>query len=112
MVVAGMHWPDIEPQLGDYHWDALDKLVAWTQENNLRLCMGPLVQMDKSSLPDWLFLDDGYEEVQASALKFVSEVVRGIAAKCSSGMSLPYESGRGVRLFRGAATAASRRGRR
>jgi glycosyl hydrolase family 10 len=75
MVVAGLHWPDIEPQLGDYHWGALDKLVAWTQENNLRLCMGPLVQLDKSSLPDWLFLDDGYEEVQASALKFVSEVV-------------------------------------
>src|SRR5437763_2522589 len=79
--VAGIHWPEIEPQLGDYQWDRLDKLVAWCQENSLRVCMGPLVQMDKHSLPDWLFLDDGYEEVQASTLKFVEEVVKRYRGK-------------------------------
>ncbi|MBW8883973.1 MAG: endo-1,4-beta-xylanase [Planctomycetia bacterium] len=79
--VAGIHWPDIEPQLGDYQWDTLDRLVAWCQENSLRVCMGPLVQMDKHSLPDWLFLDEGYEDVQASTLKFVEEVVKRYRGK-------------------------------
>ncbi len=79
--IAAIHWPDIEPQLGEYQWDTLDKLVAWCQENSLRLCMGPLVQMDKHSLPDWLFLDEGYEDVQASTLKFVEEVVKRYRGK-------------------------------
>ena len=51
------------------------------QENNLRLCMGPLVQMDKHSLPDWLFLDDGYEEVQTSVLNFVEAIVKRYRGK-------------------------------
>ena len=52
--------------------------------------MGPLVQMDKHSLPDWLFLDDGYEEVQASVLKFVEAGRQArIAARSISGTSRP-----------------------
>src|SRR5262245_62128618 len=74
-VVVGAHWPDLEPRLGNFEWEATDKLVAWAQENNLRICLGPLVQMDKHSLPDWLFLDDGFEEVQASVLNFIDAVV-------------------------------------
>ena len=41
--------------------------VQWCRDQNLRLCLGPLVQFDQHSLPDWLFLDDDYEEVQLGA---------------------------------------------
>ncbi len=81
MAVVSAHWPDVEPKQGEFQWDAIDRLVAWGQENNLRLCMGPLVQMDKHLLPDWLFLDDGYEEVQASVLNFVEAVVKRYQGK-------------------------------
>lgn len=74
-VVVGETWPEIEPQQGNFDWTATDRVIAWAQENSLRVCLGPLVQMDKHSLPDWLFLDDGYEEVQASVVKFIDAVV-------------------------------------
>jgi hypothetical protein len=81
MAVVGTSWPDLEPRQGAFQWDATDRLVNWIQEKNLRLCMGPLLQMDKHALPDWLFLDDGYEEVQASILKFVEAVVQRYRGK-------------------------------
>jgi hypothetical protein len=78
---AAIHWPELEPLQGAFQWDATDRLVAWVNENNLRLLMGPLLQMDKHSLPDWLFLDDGFEEVQASILKFIEAVVKRYRGK-------------------------------
>jgi Glycosyl hydrolase family 10 len=81
MAVAGTHWPDLEPRQGAYHWDATDRVVAWAHEQNLRLCVGPLLVMDKHALPDWLFLDDGFEEVQASVLKFIESVVKRFRGK-------------------------------
>jgi hypothetical protein len=74
-------WTDIEPTQGDFQWDSTDKLVAWAQESGVRICLGPLVQMDKHALPDWLFLDDGYEEVQASIVKFIDAVVNRYRGK-------------------------------
>jgi hypothetical protein len=37
--------------------------------------------MDKHALPDWLFLDDGYDEVQASVVKFIGAVVNRYRGK-------------------------------
>jgi hypothetical protein len=79
--VIGVPWIDIEHKQGDFQWDATDKLIAWAHENSLRICLGPLVQMDKHALPDWLFLDDGYEEVQASVVKFIDAVVNRYRGK-------------------------------
>jgi Glycosyl hydrolase family 10 len=81
MAVVGTHWPDVEPRQGLFKWEATDRLVTWVQENSLRLCLGPLLVMDKHSLPDWLFLDDGFEEVQASVLKFIEAVVKRYRGK-------------------------------
>lgn len=81
LVVVGLHWPDVEPRQGAFQWDAVDRLVAWAQENSLRVCIGPLLVMDKHLLPDWLFLDEGFDEVQASALKFIEAVVKRYRGK-------------------------------
>jgi len=81
LAVAGTAWPDLEPRQGVFQWDAIDRVVAWAQEHNLRLCLGPLVQLDKHALPDWLFLDEGFEDVQASILKFVEAVVKRYRGK-------------------------------
>jgi hypothetical protein len=80
-VVVDIHWPDLEPRMGVFAWENTDRLIAWAQENNLRVCLGPLVQMDKHSVPDWLFLDDGYEEVLSSILSFVDAAVNRYRGK-------------------------------
>jgi hypothetical protein len=79
--LVGIHWPDLEPQEGVLHWDQTDRLVAWCQENSVRLCLGPLLRMDKHSLPDWLFLEEGYDEVQAAVLSLIDAVVKRYRGK-------------------------------
>lgn len=81
MAVASFHWPDVEPQEGHQDWEPTDRLVEWCQEKGLRLCLGPLLTLEKHSLPDWLFLEAGYEEVQAAVLALVETVVRRYRGK-------------------------------
>jgi hypothetical protein len=81
MAVAGIYWADLEPRQGVFQWESLDRLVGWSHENSLRVCMGPLLTMQKHLLPDWLFLDEGFEEVQASALKFIEAVIKRYRGK-------------------------------
>jgi hypothetical protein len=68
-------WPEVEAKLGTLQWENADRVVQWCRDQNLRLCVGPLVHLDRHALPDWLFLDEGYEEVQASVLGWLEAVV-------------------------------------
>lgn len=74
-------WPQVEAKLGAYQWDAADRVVQWCRDQNVRLCLGPLVLLDRHALPDWLFLDDDYEEVQASVLGWLEAVVERYRGK-------------------------------
>jgi hypothetical protein len=47
----------------------------------MRCCLGPLLTMDRHHLPDWLFLDDSYEEVAPCALALVEAVVQRYRGK-------------------------------
>jgi len=74
-------WHDLEPKMGKFQWDALDAQVQWCRDQNLRLCFGPLMQFDRHLLPDWLFLDDEFEEVQLSAVEFIDALVKRYRGK-------------------------------
>jgi hypothetical protein len=74
-------WHDLEPKMGKFQWDALDAQVQWCRDQNLRLCFGPLMQFDRHLLPDWLFLDDEFEEVQLSAVQFIDALVKRYRGK-------------------------------
>jgi hypothetical protein len=74
------HWPAIEPQLGKFDWAATDALVDWCRAREIRICLGPLVQLDRHVLPDWLFLDDD-EDAQNSILEFLDTVVNRYRGK-------------------------------
>ena len=74
--------------------------VAWTVQpsmalHGLRICMGPLIQFDRGSLPDWLYLWEGeYDDISDSVLKFAEGVVRRYAGKvhlwnCAGRMNVP-----------------------
>jgi hypothetical protein len=48
-------WDEIEPDEGDYHWEAADALVAWGQDRGLRLQGGPLIDFTGQHFPDWFW---------------------------------------------------------
>jgi hypothetical protein len=66
-------WGQIEPQAGRRQWDLVDRQLAWCAANELRVVGGPLLDLDKSALPDWLFL---WEGDFANILKVLTEQVQ------------------------------------
>ncbi len=48
-------WDQIEPEEGDYRWQATDALVDWAQNKGLRLQGGPLVDFGGQHFPDWFW---------------------------------------------------------
>lgn len=70
-------WPIIEPEAGEYEWQATDATLQWARERGQRICFGPLVQLDRPSLPDWLFLlADDFDEVLEYVLQYLDAVVQ------------------------------------
>lgn len=75
-------WRDIATSAGECKWDELDQQVQWCREHGLRVCMGPLIQFDRSCLPDWLYLwEDEYEEIEDHVMQFAERVIRRYAGK-------------------------------
>lgn len=71
--VVPMAWPNIEAQEGKKDWTLTDAQVDWCSNHGLRVCSGPLLKFDRSSVPDWLYLWEGDEE---TILSFMIEHVR------------------------------------
>lgn len=70
-------WPVVEPESGEFDWQLADGAVHWARERGQRICIGPLVQLDRPSLPDWLFLMAAdFEEVLEYVLQYVDAVVQ------------------------------------
>jgi hypothetical protein len=75
-IVLPFSWRDIQPHSVGFEWDALDKSVQWCKSQGLRICGGPLVQLDNFTLPEWLKpSDDHYEYFENHAIRFIEEVV-------------------------------------
>ncbi len=89
------NWPEMGTAGGECKWDDLDRQVQWCRDHGLRICMGPLVQFDRGSLPDWLYLWVGeYDDISDSVLKFARGVVSRYAGKvhlwnCAGRMNVP-----------------------
>ena len=48
-------WDEIEPEEGNYSWEAADALVNWGQNSGLRLQGGPLLDFTGQHFPDWFW---------------------------------------------------------
>ncbi len=74
--VLPFSWRQVQPQPGVFDWETLDQSVDWCKSNGLRVCGGPLIQLDHSVLPDWVTpSDEGYEQFENQAIQFIEEVV-------------------------------------
>jgi hypothetical protein len=73
-----MSWRGLEISEGVYEWDICDQQVQWCQANGLRVYAGPVVQLDRRSVPDWLYVWDGEF---GDILSFVSEYVEAVVRR-------------------------------
>ncbi len=75
-------WHDVEASEGTYQWEVADHLIHWCRKNQLSVIAGPLLQMDRRSLPDWIYLcEDDPEALGAFAEEFVQAAVRRYAGQ-------------------------------
>jgi hypothetical protein len=83
-VMVPFSWGRIESDEGRKRWTLSDAHVEWCQKRGLRICGGPLVELARKSLPDWLFLWEGDFDnllsVASDHLRAVVERYRGKVA--------------------------------
>ena len=69
-------WRSSEQTAGKHAWDISDEQVAWCKSAGLRVVGGPLLQLDSTHLPDWLFLwEDDFEQVTTYLVQHVRATV-------------------------------------
>lgn len=74
--VVPMCWSDVEPNAGSPVWQQSDDQVRWCRRNNLKICAGPLLKLDRLSLPDWLFLwEEDFAQIQYHIQQHMQAVV-------------------------------------
>jgi hypothetical protein len=89
------NWRELSVRVGDYQWDLLDEQVQWCRDRGLRISMGPVVQFDRSSLPDWLYLwEEEFDELETSVVEFARAVVQRYLGRvhlwnCAGRMNVP-----------------------
>ncbi|MGD0897959.1 MAG: endo-1,4-beta-xylanase [Thermoguttaceae bacterium] len=80
--MVAVSWRDIEASEGDFSWSACDEHVAWCRANGLKVCAGPLVQLDPRGLPDWVYLwEEDSDNVMAAAADFIRAAVERYRGK-------------------------------
>jgi hypothetical protein len=74
--VAPVCWREVGASEGTFSWTVCDAQIQWCRAHGLKVCAGPLVQLDAGSLPDWLYLwEDDVDGLLASADEFAAAVV-------------------------------------
>ncbi len=70
-------WRDIEAREGKPDWTRSDQQIEWCRAQGLKICGGPLLQIDKWSLPDWMYLwgEDDEESFRSCVAEHVQAVV-------------------------------------
>ncbi len=74
--VVPLTWKHIEGREGQYDWSLSDHQVEWCQSNGLTAVGGPLLRLDKSTLPEWLsFWEDDFATLVSFVCDFVEQTV-------------------------------------
>ncbi len=65
-------WNEVEQHEGKRDWSTSDQQIQWCRDQGLRICGGPLVQIDRAAVPDWLYLWEGDDE---ALIKFAVDYI-------------------------------------
>ena len=71
-------WREIEGHEGRQVWSLCDRQIEWCRSQGMKICAGPLLELDRWSLPDWLYLWEGDDE---SLYSFVAGHVRAVVER-------------------------------
>jgi hypothetical protein len=82
MVSVPMTWRSIEAAEGRRDWTHVDAQVEWAQSAGLRICGGPLLELDDRGVPDWTYLWEGeFDSLLAFMLDHVRKTVERYRGK-------------------------------
>lgn len=75
MVSLPISWRATEAIEGRRIWDDVDAQVEWAHSAGLRICAGPILELDDRGVPDWTYLWEGDFD---SLLSFMLDHVRAV----------------------------------
>ncbi|MBI3837994.1 MAG: endo-1,4-beta-xylanase [Planctomycetia bacterium] len=70
-------WREIEAREGKRDWTLSDQQLDWCRTQGFKVCGGPLVMIDRWSLPDWMYLwgEDDAESFTSCVAEHIQAVV-------------------------------------
>jgi hypothetical protein len=75
-------WRLAETEQGRIDLTKVEQQVQWCRDQNLRVIVGPLASLERSNLPDWMYLWEGdYEMIQPCVTKLVHAAVERLRGK-------------------------------
>jgi hypothetical protein len=78
MVSVPISWRSIEAVEGRRDWGDVDAQMEWAHTAGLRICAGPILELDDRGVPDWTYLWEGdYDNI----FKFMLEHVRVVVER-------------------------------
>jgi hypothetical protein len=93
--VVPFSWRAVEPTEGVFDWTIPDRHFQWLRGKSLKVCAGPLLRLDASVMPDWMYLwEDDFEAIQGYVQQYLTATVtryRGQVQvwQCAAGLNLP-----------------------
>ncbi len=82
MVSLPFTWKSVEAVEGRREWKESDAQVEWAHSAGLRICAGPLLDLDDRGVPDWTYLWEGdYQSLLGFMLDHVRAVVERYRGK-------------------------------
>ncbi len=89
--VVPMGWRQTEVGEGRRDWTTIDGQIEWAQKLGLKICGGPLLQMDPRGIPDWTYLWEGDFD---NLLTFMLDHVRTTVTRYKGRVQLWQVAGR------------------
>lgn len=95
-----VQWRFIEPEEGNYNWEAYDAQVEWCLANDLLLRGGPLIDLSPNGMPEWLkHWEQDYWNMESFVCDFVETAISRYLEKIRTWeISARVNTGGGLRL--------------
>jgi GH35 family endo-1,4-beta-xylanase len=78
MVSVPLSWRSIEALEGRRNWQDADAQIDWAHSAGLRICAGPILELDDRGVPDWTYL---WESDSESLFAFMLEHIRAVVER-------------------------------